>query len=123
MSFLRLLGRLIKKSQFQKPFPPFTNYREIRNAWGTTTTTYHDKILFLMMPFFRDDSDESSVPHPDPAVRGGQVSRGGERDAAVRDERDQRQEEADPAPHWVRGVRGAARHDQAHPAICPRARE
>ena len=47
----------------------------------------------------------------------------GERDPAVRDQRDQRQEAAHPAPHRVRGVRGAARHDQAHPAIRPRARE
>ena len=79
--------------------------------------------VFLTIPFCRDDRDESPVPHPDPAVRGGQVPRGSERDPAVRDKRDERQEAADPAPHRVRRVRGPARHDQAHPTIRPRARE
>ena len=79
--------------------------------------------FFLTVYFYRDNSNESSVPHPDPEVRGGQVPRGGECDPAVRDQRDQRQEEAHSAPHRVRGVRGAARHDQAHSAIRTRACE
>ena len=47
----------------------------------------------------------------------------GERDPAVRDQRHQRQEAADSASHRVCGVRGAARHDKADPAIRPRACE
>ena len=49
----------------------------------------------------RDDGDEPSVPHPDPAVGGSQVPRGGVGDPAVRDQPDQQQEEAYPPPHRV----------------------
>ena len=100
----------LTKLNFTNPLS-FTNYRE-----NLIISVSHCK-------FCRDNSDEPPVPHPDPALRGGQVPRGGERDPAVRDQRVQRQEEAHSAPHRVRGVRGAARHDQAHPAICPGACE
>ena len=42
----------------------------------------------------------------------------GERDPAVRDQREQQQEEEDAAPHWVCGVRSASQHDQAHTSVC-----
>ena len=39
------------------------------------------------------------------------MSRGGERDPAVRDQHHQQQEEENSPPHWIRGVRGPGQHD------------
>ena len=58
----------------------------------------------MIFYIFRDHCHESPVSHPDPEEWSSQVSRGGERDPAVRDQHQQQQEEEDSAPHWVRCV-------------------
>ena len=102
---LRLLGKLINKPQFHKPLPQFTNYHEIWHYCEGAPTherancfslspwhflcqaicfiekeqikLYHE-CFSLKHLFCRDNGNEPSVPHPDPAVRGSQVPRGGE---------------------------------------------